>query len=386
MDSLYHAIPQQFGVLGNRIVISEIENHAIKIFYRKKLETIIYSSHKSSHKSSHRPNVYSKYDENSLDFDIDIESIPNKKLIFQENSYLQVPGKIVVGEKDTFFVVNRLETPDFYQKKISNIQINTNQNLYASTNSSYAGYSNRSINISKKVKQKRISNNKYSHYNILELNTKGELIRSIERKRKKPSAFQNIIWIETDVSGKLWVLYLYNKKLMLDAYIKGKLFFYIEEEKCLSTLFPIQDKKSIYTCLRMHPFYNEKEVLLVGKVEKKPNKKNNLKPWNKEAFERYTIKILNWDFNTERVAMANIKDRHSIPYLPYGKESFLVLNPKKNLSYQMFNTDGFFLQTINLDVKKDFPFPILYLLFFRARCLGFLFRMNFYIFKNGTNH
>ncbi|MBN8221469.1 MAG: hypothetical protein J0L53_11135, partial [Spirochaetes bacterium] len=163
-NGVYHEIPGRVGVLKEWVAFSEPSEKTVKIYRSGKLAFAIKGQEAGKGKA----------DSKGLEA-------------------LRVPGRIMMGVNDDFFVENYIP-PEGENKDAS----------------SRGGYK------------------------ILQFDFKGKLLRSIGRKGLPELVFENILWFDSDNKGYLWVLYRYLDELHLDRYEGSRLAYEYRQTDCES--------------------------------------------------------------------------------------------------------------------------------------------------------
>jgi len=249
---IYHEIPGRVGVLKEWVAFSEPSEKTIKLFRSGKLVFTVRGQ-----------DAKNKNEARSLEA-------------------VRVPGRIVMGSNDDFFVENYIP-PEGESKDPS----------------------------------------ARGGYKILQFDFKGKLLRSIGRKGLSELVFENILWFDVDSKGYLWVLYRYLDELHLDRYEGSRLAYEFRQTDCEAMtldkrqLEMLKDRNSIVHCEYIYPFYSGERVMLSSRIDRidPDSEKKQLTL----AYRIVKVKSLN-DAPPETV-FARLSNAEDHPYLPQGSDS-----------------------------------------------------------------
>lgn len=250
-NGVYHEIPSRVGVIQDWIAFSEPSKHTVKLFRAGKQSLVL------------RGGTDAKTGSKGLEA-------------------LTIPGRIVMGGNDDFFVENYLP-PDGESK-----------------NPSTRG-----------------------RYKILQFDFKGKLLRSIGRKGLQELVFENILWFDVDTKGNLWVLYRYLDELHLDKYEGSRLAFEYRQTDCEAVTLDkkqienLKDRNSLIHCEYMYPFYSGNRIMLTSRIDRvDPDSAK------KQLTLAYRIvKVKDIKENTTQTVFPRLSSVEEHPYLPLGKDS-----------------------------------------------------------------
>jgi len=256
-NGIVHEIPSRVGISGEWIAFSEPTERAVKLFKSGKLVLSFSSKEK--------------------------ENADKSKSDTKTNELMRIPGRIVMGANDDFFVENYIP-PESETKDAST-----------------KGF-----------------------YKILQFDFKGKLLKNIGRKGQNELPFENLIWFDTDKKGRLWVLYRYLDELNLDAYDGNRLVYEIRQNDCEQILFDkaqleaLKSKNSIARCEYIYPFYSDERVMMAGRVDKiDPDSERKTLLLNYRIIK---VKALGSD--SSDVVFSRLSNPEDHPYLP--QESDMV--------------------------------------------------------------
>lgn len=250
---VYHEIPGRVGVMQDWVAFSEPSQRTIKLYRSGKLVFSVRGTDAAKGKS----------DAKSLDA-------------------LRIPGRIMMGTNDDFFVENYLP-PESENKDAS----------------SKGGYK------------------------VLHFDFKGKLLRSIGRKGLSELMFENILWFDVDTKGYLWVLYRYLDELHLDRYEGNRLAFEYRQTDCEAMTLDkkqmemLKDRNSIIHCEYIYPFYSGERIMLSSRIDRVDP--DSGKKQLTLAYRIVKVKGLG-ESNAETV-FSRLSNAEDHPYLPQGKDS-----------------------------------------------------------------
>lgn len=288
---VYEAIPGRVGIKDNLIIFPEASKKQIKFFKDRKMFMIL-QSHLFKEEKSENMQPYEKID-------------------VKKSDSLNIPGKIVIGDNDDFFVEN-------YDPVIS-----------------------------KDVDQKE----SYGFYRILHFDINGNFLGLIGRKGQNELPFDNVMWMDTDTEGSLWVFYRQLDELNLDQYGEGNLLFSISEKECYSYLYENEKSENLFShCEYMYPFNDGSKILLVGRTEKRPEEESKEKGY---IFQYRTFKILDLDEKKAYPLMNRMNDPEDFPFLPYDDKHILIWQTRAQniVRFAMYSIEGNL--TNNLQIEFD---------------------------------
>jgi len=252
-SGVYHEIPGRVGVLKEWVAFSEPSDKTIKLYRSGKL-------------------VFSVRGQDAGKVKNDTKSL----------EAVRVPGRIVMGSNDDFFVENYIP-PEGESKDPST----------------------------------------RGGYKILQFDFKGKLLRSIGRKGLSELVFENILWFDADSKGYLWVLYRYLDELHLDRYEGNRLAYEFRQTDCEAMtldkkqLEMLKDRNSIVHCEYIYPFYSGERIMLSSRIDRiDPDSEK------KQLTLAYRIvKVKNLGDTTAETVFARLSNAEDHPYLPQGKDS-----------------------------------------------------------------
>jgi hypothetical protein len=295
---LYYEIPGRVAVVDNILVTSEPSANKIKIFKDNKLQVVIVSENAAKNTSN--------YNE---------EQKPEVKKEFNQvvNKNLNVPGALAAGNDDDFYVINYISA--------------TSQPETPSQISS-GGY-----------------------YKILHFDVKGNFLDIIGREGRMDLPFESILWMDTDDNNNLWVLYKYIDSLTLDQYKNGGLVNSISQKQCNETLFQNEkeEKTMVRQCEEMYPFYNGSQILLIGREDKIPDKKEISD--QVYQFQRRIYKTLNLKNGKVETVFANMNDPEDYPYIPYESNLLIWKTIRADrFKIAVYDTDGDLIKFFQIEL------------------------------------
>ncbi|MCB1146650.1 MAG: hypothetical protein KDK38_07590 [Leptospiraceae bacterium] len=294
-SGVVHGIPRTVGVSGDRIVISEPDNRQIRIFRGSKQETRIITKEKEKDKNDKEAEILSE---------LGVKSVASE--------YLKVPGNIVAGGDDDFFVLN-------YYPNLS------------------AG-----------------SGEQGGFYKILHFDLKGKFLRVIGRNGQPELPFENVLWMDLDTEKRLWVLYRYLDELFLDSYVDGKLYRGIKETECREQVFAgrVFDKTLIARCEFMYPFPKGDKILLIGRVDKNAD---DLSKSAGRVFQYRTFAARGFE-GESKIIFANLNDPEDYPYLPRKENEIFIWQTLDydRVKFAIYNLDGDLINNLQITRKGRF--------------------------------
>lgn len=250
---VYHEIPSRVGVMQDWVAFSEPSQRTVKLYRAGKPVFSLRGG------DSGRGKTDSK----------NLEA-------------LRIPGRIVMGGNDDFFVENYLPPEG--------------ENKDASTRGGYK---------------------------ILQFDFKGKLLRSIGRKGLSELVFENILWFDTDTKGNLWVLYRYLDELHLDRYEGNRLAFEYRQTDCEAMTLDkkqiemLKDRNSIVHCEYIYPFYSGERIMLSSRIDRVDPESDK-----KQLTLAYRIvKVKGLNDTTADTVFPRLSNAEDHPYLPQGKDS-----------------------------------------------------------------
>lgn len=255
---ILHGIPRKVGITSERLTISEPENKSIKIFKENQLERIIISKDRENDTFSNEP---------------------NDKKIRSFSEYLKIPGNIVSGTEDDFYVLN-------YYPNLSG------------------------------------PNEQSGFYKIIHYDLKGQFIQIIGRNGQSELPYENVIWMDTDTSGRLWVAYRHLDDLYLEGYEENQVYRSYSDQECVKNVFMGQNLSStdIARCEFMYPFPSGEKLLLVGRVDSIKDSEAGAKG---RVFKYRTFVVIDKNGKSE-VIFGKINDPEDFPYIPYNENEILL--------------------------------------------------------------
>ncbi|MDH4261951.1 MAG: hypothetical protein OEV78_02790 [Spirochaetia bacterium] len=295
---LYYEIPGRLAVLDDWLIVSESSNKQIKIFKNNKLKTIIVSE-------DAKKNV-----------PVDDKSVKKEIVQRMYSKHLNIPGALAAGKDDDFYVINYISTEDAAKKE------NKSDGLESE------GY-----------------------YKILHFDVKGNFLQIIGRQGKMDRPFETILWMDTDDDNNLWILYKSIEQLVLDKYKDGILVYSMSQMECEEALFSGQkvEDNSITQCEEMYPFYNDDKILLIGRIDKLPEKKADND--SVYIFQRRIYKTKNIKNKKLNTIFENMNDPEDYPYIPHGSNILIWKTAKLDrFKLAVYDTDGDLVKFLQIDL------------------------------------
>ncbi|GAB4440409.1 MAG: hypothetical protein OHK0011_22880 [Turneriella sp.] len=250
---VYHEIPGRVGVIQDWVAFSEPSQRSVKLYRAGKPVFSLRGGDTAKGKGESK----------------NLEA-------------LRIPGRIVMGGNDDFFVENYLP-PEGENKDAT----------------SRGGYK------------------------ILQFDFKGKLLRSIGRKGLSELVFENILWFDTDTKGYLWVLYRYLDELHLDRYEGNRLAFEYRQTDCEAMTLDkkqidmLKDRNSIVHCEYIYPFYSGERIMLSSRIDRVDPESDK-----KQLTLAYRIvKVKGLSDSTAETVFSRLSNAEDHPYLPQGKDS-----------------------------------------------------------------
>ncbi|MCS6985599.1 MAG: hypothetical protein NZM25_10805 [Leptospiraceae bacterium] len=289
-----YSLPRSVAVIENWFVIAEPSQEVIKIFNGRKLNLKLVSKGWAEKKSQRK-------EEGSKEAD-------RVKVLVSD--ILRIPGRLVAGKDEDFFVEN-----------------------FTPPTTTSAG----------EIVMGGV-------YRILHYDLTGKVLHTIGRKGQLELPFENILWMDTDSEGNLWVLYSHLEQLYLDQYHKGKVVREFTQKDCEDALFVdlAKEKGLLYRCEFIYPFYEGKRVLYIGRVDRLIR---DAERTNYQFFYR-TLAAVDFKGNKE-IIFSRLNDPDDYPYLPFGASQLLLW---QTIDYQkvrlaVYNLSGELLN--NLQIEYD---------------------------------
>ncbi|MDH4199725.1 MAG: hypothetical protein OEV66_05015 [Spirochaetia bacterium] len=292
---LYYEIPGRIAVVDDWLVVSESSNKVIKIFKDNKLHTLI-----SSENNKKNPAPDEKKDSKKEDF----------QKIFSK--HLNVPGGLAAGKEDDFYAINFIAPSE--------------------TNKGDEGEPS-------------------GFYKILHFDVKGKFLHMIGRQAKMDVPFESILWMDVDDDNNLWVLYKYVEEIVLDEYKDGELIHSISQKDCEAALFNNVsiDKSEIAQCEQMYPFNSDKKVLMIGRIDKLPEKKSDVD--SIYVFQHRVYKTKNLKNGKIETIFDNMNDPEDYPYLPYSSNILIWKTVRVDrFKLAVYDTDGDLVKYFQIDL------------------------------------
>lgn len=253
-NGIYHEIPSRIGVLKDWVAFSEPSEKTVKLFKANKLAVTLHAQDAASKNKSDA----------------------------RGSEALRIPGRIVMGGNDDFFVENYIPPEG--------------ENRDAATRGGYK---------------------------ILQYDFKGKFLRTIGRKGLADLAFENILWFDTDTHGYLWVLYRYLDELHLDRYEGNRLAFEFRQTDCEAATLDkkqieeLKNRNSIAHCEYIYPFYSGEKILLASRIDRIDTESDK-----KQMTLAYRIvKVKNLSDAQIDTVFSRLTNAEDHPYLPQGKDS-----------------------------------------------------------------
>ncbi len=271
----YYDITQKIGINDNVFIISEPSSFRIKIFEDEKLKIIIHSA------KLHNESISKKIKK-------------QKDIKYYTDKYLFVPGSIMAGQDNDFFVINYIPL-----KMLSEVTQTT-------------------------------QNNEGKFYQILHYTINGKLLHQIGRNGNPKIPYQRILRMDVDKKNHIWILSQYLGILYLEK-IKGNNILYVAStQECNVVLFKELLNRSLsanenYHCETIYPFYQGNKILFVGKVEQKTKNSKQVD----YMFKYRVVKTKEIDTEKEQVVFDYLNDPEDFPYMPYGEEHIIIWQTKK---------------------------------------------------------
>jgi len=296
-NGVLQMIPGRVGIKDNLIIFPEPYRNQIKIFKDRKLLMIL--------KSNRAPDADSaqKLEEKK-------KALISAQVEIKKSDVLNVPGKIVIGEQDDFYVEN-------YDP----------------------------------IKNADEGSGRFGFYRILHFDLNGNFKGIIGRKGQSELPFDNIMWMDTDKEGALWVFYRQLDELNLDMYSEGNMVFSMTENKCFSQLYGEHQEKNLQNvCEYMYPFPDGSRILLVGRSEKEPEKDSNEKGY---LFQYRTFKYYDIESRKAETIFEKMNDPDDFPFLPYDDNNILIWQTRSpnTIRFAVYSTGGSLKN--NLEIEFD---------------------------------
>ena len=269
---IYHGIPSKVGISGDWLILSEPSEKKVKIFKDNELQTIIIS-------------------ENTTAKARDSEDPGKTKVI--SNNHLEIPGIIVAGNDDDFYVVSY--TP-------SDLRVKPQRS---------------------KRKIEPVQTESTGFYKILHFDMKGNFLHLIGRRGLAELPFESIIWMDTDSDNRIWVLHRHLGELFLEEFANGKEIAMMNQKDCEKKLFKnandTSDVSFISKCEYMYPSENGEDLILIGKVGKAPSK--NEGDGYTFLYRKYVV--MERASGKSTVIFNKLNDPEDYPYIPYEDNIFI---------------------------------------------------------------
>lgn len=253
-NGVYHEIPGRVGILKDWVAFSEPSEKTVKLFRSGKLVFSIRGQ----------------------------DAAQKTKAEARSLEALRVPGRIVMGGNDDFFVENYI--PPEGENKDPGLR---------------------------------------GTYKILQFDFKGKFLRVIGRKGLSDLAFENILWFDTDSKGYLWVLYRYLDELHLDRYEGQRLAYEYRQTDCETATLDkkqielMKNRNSVIHCEYIYPFYSGERILLSSRIDRIDSDSDK-----KQMTLAYRIvKYKNLNEPQAETVFARLSNAEDHPYLPQGKDS-----------------------------------------------------------------
>lgn len=284
-NGVYHEIPGRVGVLKEWVAFSEPSEKTVKIYRSGKLAFAIKGQEAGKGKADGKG----------------LEA-------------LRVPGRIMMGVNDDFFVENYIP-PEGENKDAS----------------SRGGYK------------------------ILQFDFKGKLLRSIGRKGLPELVFENILWFDSDNKGYLWVLYRYLDELHLDRYEGSRLAYEYRQTDCESATLDkqqieqLKNRNSIVHCEYIYPFYSGEKIMFASRIDRIDPDSDK-----KQMTLAYRIvKVKNLGEAQADTVFARLSNAEDHPYLPQGKDSVGVWQNLENgrMRIGRYSLDGDLRNSLILELS-----------------------------------
>lgn len=287
-SGVLHGLPKTVGVIDNWFIISEPSQEAIKIFNGTKIHLKLVSKYSLEKKATKKDDIA-------------------KEVKTVVNELLRVPGRIVAGREEDFYVVNYI--PPLGEGDFSS-----------------------------------------GAYRILHFDFSGKLLQVVGRKGQSELPFENILWFDIDIKGNLWVLYSHLEELHLDQYQKGKLLREIRQKQCEEVLFAntVREKGMLYRCEFLYPFYDASKILFIGRVDRADAE-------GTYQFQ-YRVVVSQDEGGESRVVFSRLNDPEDYPHIPYGTGEFIVWQTLdyQKIRFALYNLSGELVNNLQLDFMGRF--------------------------------
>ncbi|MES0489067.1 MAG: hypothetical protein ABUK01_03685 [Leptospirales bacterium] len=295
---IYHGIPSRIGISGDWLIVSETRKKRIKIFKGENLSVVI-----------HNENVV--VDENEF------AAVGNENSVeVISSSNLDIPGMIIAGNNDDFYVLNYSPAERDQQDEEG-----------------------------------------IGFYKIIQYDVKGNMLDLIGREGKEELPFESISWMDIDSENNLWVLHRHLGELQLDRYSDGENIVSLSQKDCERVLFADQIENStgntLSGCELMYPVENGEEILMVGKVEKISNKKSDKSNY---AFLYRKFVLFNYTSTAKSVVFEKLNDPEDYPYIPNGNNLFIwrTLDPSK-IRLGIYTSEGDITKSLQVELFGKRP-------------------------------
>ncbi|MBV6492723.1 MAG: hypothetical protein LDLANPLL_00720 [Turneriella sp.] len=283
-NGIYHEIPSRVGVYKDWVAFSEPSEKTIKLFRSGKLEVTIKAQDTGKGKG----------DSKALDA-------------------LRVPGRIMMGTNDDFFVENYIP-PEGENKDAS----------------SRGGYK------------------------ILQFDFKGKLLRSIGRKGLAELVFENLLWFDSDTKGYLWVLYRYLDELHLDRYEGSRLAYEYRQTDCENAtvdkkqIEQLKSRNSIVHCEYIYPFYSGERIMFASRIDRI----DSVSSQKQMTLAYRVVKVKNLGEAENKTVFDRLANAEDHPYLPQGNSNIGIWQNLENgrVRIQRYSLDGDLTNSIVLDI------------------------------------
>lgn len=304
---LYYEIPGRAAVMDDWFIISEPSHKTIKLFKENQLKVVI-----SSEDNKGKPEFEKKIADGKDGKKADYQVIFNKQL--------NIPGAIAAGKDNDFYVVNYIS---------------------ASDNKSQAA---NSLNPD--------DDNSGGFYKILHFDIKGKFLHLIGRQGKLDAPFESILWMDINDDNDLWVLYKYVEEVLLDHYKNGHLVKTVTQKDCEAALFANEDKTGshfAFQCEEMYPFYSENKILMIGRVDKLPEKKSDSD--SVYVFQKRIYKLKNLKNGKVTTIFDNMNDQEDYPYIPHFSNVLIWRTVRVDrFKLAVYDVDGDLSKYIQIDL------------------------------------
>lgn len=292
-NGIYHEIPYSHGVINDWVILSEPSERTLKLFRNGRLSTRVVA------KTTEEPA--------KKDAAKSAEAKPKPEGRTVVADILKVPGRISAGQNEDFFVENYIPPGDWLEKKGGK-----------------------------------------GVYKILHFDLKGKFLHLIGRKGQTELPFENLLWMDTDKKGNLWVLYRYLDELHLDSYEGNKLVFEMRQPNCEAILFDRdqpKDKGQFRRCEFMYPFYNAEKLVLVGRIDKPGEDAKEL------SFSHRIIKVKKTEEDGTELVFSRLNNPEDYPYIPQpdGEVSLWQTLDHQKVKLALYNLSGDLLNTLQLE-------------------------------------